>query len=342
MHTALVGLDHARSQLTWTRRNASAMIADLDLYDPVYTPPQVLTPSATPYKDELPVRQTGLYVQDQLKWQRWVLTTGLRRDWVDQSQTRTYFDTGAKTVSYDQQSQATTGRAGLVYLFDNGWAPYVSYATSFAPETGNDVDGKPLSPSRGKQIEAGVRYQPEGQAVSYTAAVFDLVRDNVKTNVPGMTNAYIQTGEVTSRGLELEARAALTPRLSVIAQYTYLDTEVTRSNNGDQGLALQGAPKHSASAWLRQAVDLSFGQAYTALGLRHLGTARSGQDTDNQDLRNPSLTLVDAALGIDGGAWRLSFNVNNLFDTQELIDCDGTYCYRSAERTASVSALFRF
>ena len=126
-------------------------------------------------------------------------------------------------------------------MFDSGWAPYVSYATSFAPEISADAI---LKPSRGKQIEAGIRYQPPGKDVSYTAAVFDLVRQNVTTTAPGMPGNVIQTGEISSRGLELEARAALTRSLNLIAQYTYLDTKITQSNYGDQGMQQLGAPKH--------------------------------------------------------------------------------------------------
>ena len=51
---------------------------------------------------------------------------------------------------------------------------------------------------------------------------------------------------------------------------------------------------------------------------------------------------VDAALGIDVGAWRYSLNVDNLFDTQKLVDCDATFCYRSPERTLRVGASYRF
>ena len=341
-HTALAGYDYARSRMTLTRRHANALMPDLDLYAPVYAP-QPLTPSATPFKDKTPTTQQGLYVQDQMKWEQWVLTAGLRHDEVDQSSKRTRLDTGETTVNYEQTSRATTSRVGLVRLFDSGWAPYVSYATSFAPETGTSLSGEPLKPSRGRQVEAGVRYQPAQRSISYTAAVFDLVRDNVSTAAPGGSGALVQTGEVASRGAEMEVRAALGAGVSLVAQYTYLDTEVVRSNNGDEGLALRGAPRHSASAWGKYSFGVAgHGQAFAALGLRHLGQARSGQDWGNANLMNPRLTIVDTALGFEHEGWRVSLNIDNLFDTEKRIDCDGTFCYRSGGRTASLSALYRF
>lgn len=341
-HTVLFGVDHARSHLAWNRPYAAYLIAPFDLFAPDYQAAEV-RPSAAPYRDKLPSRQTGLYAQEQMKWDRWVLTAGLRHDRVRQSRSRTMLNTGVTTQSYDESPSATTGRVGLVYLFDSGLAPYASYATSFAPEVGNSLSGDPLKPSRGKQAEVGLRYQPSGSAVSYTASIFDLVRENVTTGAPGNPSLLVQTGEVSSRGLELEARAEIAANLSVVAQYTWLDTEVTQSNNGDQGLAQKGAPRHSASAWARYSFALGdSARGFAGLGVRYLGTARSGQDWSNRNIMNPSLTLVDAALGFDRGPWRISLNIDNLFDKQVLIDCDGSLCYRSAERTANLSALYRF
>jgi iron complex outermembrane receptor protein len=52
--------------------------------------------------------------------------------------------------------------------------------------------------------------------------------------------------------------------------------------------------------------------------------------------------MVDLALGFDRGPWRVSLNINNLLNKQSLMDCNGSLCYRSAERTANLSALYRF
>lgn len=341
-HTALLGVDFTRSRLTFTRRNANAVMPDLDLFDPVYAP-QPLTPHAAPFEDQSPSRQLGVYLQDQLKWDRWVATAGLRHDQADQSSKRINLLTGVVTPTADLSSSATTGRLGVVHLFDSGWAPYLSYATSFAPETGLDVGGRSLKPSRGRQLEAGVRYQPASEAFNFTASVFDLTRENVKTAVPGMAGVFQQTGEVRAQGLELELRARLTRGLSLIGQYTHLDARIESSTNGDQGLAPMAVPRDNASVWAKYGFTAFGGQpTFAALGVRHVGAARSGQDFGNANLRNPSLTLVDAAMGLDVGAWRYTFNIDNLFDTQKLVDCDATFCYRSPERTWRVGASYRF
>lgn len=343
-HLVLLGVDYANIRNRDDYIYKIGFITPLDLYQPLYAPQQKL-PGANPTQARAPSRQLGLYAQDQLKWQRWVVTAGLRHDKATQSQTTTSVLTGAVRPDYDQSPSATTGRLGAVYLFDNGWAPYVSYASSFSPELGTAVGGGALKPSRGKQFEAGVRYEPLGQRASYTAAIFDLSRDNVSTAASRNPGFLVQTGKVEARGLELEARTELASRLSLIAQYTYLATDIKQSNNGDQGLQQQGAPRHSASAWARQSFTVaSTVPAYAALGMRFIGAMRSNSDGDSMNIRNGGMTQWDVALGITRGPWNLSLNVNNVLNKQTLFDCGYLpgLCYRSAERTANLSAMYKF
>ena len=341
-HTVLAGVDYAKSRTTDEFPYDRPLLAPMNLFAPVYTH-QPLAPAADPYVDRVPSKQVGLYLQDQIKWDRWVLTAGVRHDKADATGTRTFGRTGDSSEIYDTSASATTGRVGVVYLFESGWAPYANYATSFSPEIGKDLNGNLLKPSKGRQIEAGVRYQPTGKNASYTASVFDIVRSNVTTAAPQAPGEVIQTGEVRSRGLELEARADVTSNISLIAQYTYLDTRITRSNDGDLGLPQMSAPKHSASVWGKYSFPVGDStRAFAALGVRYLGKARSAWDTGNANITNPSIAMVDLALGFDRGPWRVSLNLNNLLNKQSLMDCNGSICYRSAERTANLSALYRF
>jgi len=56
-----------------------------------------------------------------VKWNRWVVTTGVRHDKADASGTRTFPKAGESTLDCDTSVSATTGRVGAVYLFDSGW-----------------------------------------------------------------------------------------------------------------------------------------------------------------------------------------------------------------------------
>ncbi|MCE6984383.1 TonB-dependent receptor, partial [Pseudomonas frederiksbergensis] len=52
----------------------------IDLYNPVYGKPMNF---GQPFKWDRTINQTGLYVQDQLKWDNWFLPLGGRYDWAE-------------------------------------------------------------------------------------------------------------------------------------------------------------------------------------------------------------------------------------------------------------------
>src|SRR5690606_10386795 len=117
----------------------------------------------------------GVYAQDQIKLDNWIVTLGGRHDWAHTETSGTQFnfvtsDLDPLHVSIDDQ--AWTGFAGLSYVFANGLAPYVSYSTSFQPASGLtlvDAFGHPLKPTTGEGVEAGVKYQPPGSKTMLSA-----------------------------------------------------------------------------------------------------------------------------------------------------------------------------
>jgi len=146
------------------------------------------------------------------KFNRLTLVLSGRNDWVD-----TYNDNHIG-VSMGRNDSAFSGRAGLIYNFDNGLAPY---ATSFNPIIGTNFTLNQLYlPETAKQAEVGVKYKPLGFDGYFGGAYFDLKRANVLTTDPSNSLFSVQTGEVTSRGIELEAVANVMPGLKVTASHT--------------------------------------------------------------------------------------------------------------------------
>lgn len=89
--------------------------------------------------------QTGLYMQDQVNFgAHWTAVMGLRHDWSRQHQTLRRNQAMAR-----QDNEATTWRAGLVYKFANGIAPYASYSESFHPVSAADANGEQFKPTGG-------------------------------------------------------------------------------------------------------------------------------------------------------------------------------------------------
>ena len=229
-HTLLTGIDYFKGSSNGYIAIGSA--PSLDLFAPVYN--QIFPPPTTVLRDaKQDMQRTGIYMQDQIKIGDLSLLIGGRYD-----KTKSSFENKARAghgADSRESSQAFTGRAGAIYNFANGFAPYVSYAESFDPVSGSAFDGSPFEPTEGKQYEVGIKYQPTGAEHLITMAAFDLTQENVITADPANRGFRIQTGEVQVRGIELEGKFSVNDNLYVTGAYTYLDDEVTKSNNGDEG-----------------------------------------------------------------------------------------------------------
>jgi len=241
-HTVIAGVDYYRSMLNSDRFGGTA--STVDVINPTYGTPVTVNRTVNNGTNSVS-NQVGIYVQDQIKiYDKFVLLLGGRKDFSDVD-TR-IIRTGALT---SQQDEAWTGRAGMVYLFDNGIAPYASFSQSFAPILGTDRLGNPFAPTRGEQYEVGVRYQPLGTRMLFSAAAFEITQQNVLTPDPVNTTFSVQSGEAKSRGIELEAKAEF-GGLSIVSAYTYTDARTTRSNvPGLAGERLASVPYNTASVW---------------------------------------------------------------------------------------------
>lgn len=307
-HTSLVGLDYSRLRLTSKRYSRTA--GDLDLFDPVYGAP--VGPPVPAYAWGDTTEQTGLYAQDQMKiGERWVLVFGGRQDWVENTGTDPF--TGAVTAD-GEKSDAFTARAGLVYLLPNGLAPYLSFSQSFEPVAGFDRLGDRFVPTRGEQYEAGLRWQPPGRDVLLAAAVYELTQTNTLVTDPADVTYSAQLGEVRSRGVELEARAAVTENASLIAAYAYTDAETV--DGGPlapelSGKPTGGIPRNMASLWADyRFAGFGLPGLKVGAGIRYVGDMPANW----ADFTVPAYTVVDAMASYEFEDWRLQLNAVNLFD----------------------------
>lgn len=335
-HTMVTGFDYQHLNGSYATGFGSA--PDLNVWNPVYY--QAITAPARSRKESR-AEQIGIYTQDQMRLGGFALTLGLRHD---DSQIDTTDETG-KIVKQDDS--AWTGKAGLMYNFANGMAPYISYSEAFTPQGGTTFAGAPFKPEEAKQYEAGLKYQPAGTRSLYTVAVFDLTRTNVKSADPAHAFYSLQTGEVKSRGLEMEARFGVTEQLDLIGAYTLLDTEVTKDTE-NQGNRLAAVPEHQASAW---AVYRMPAGSYKGLSLG-AGVRYTGEtvNTSNKISVSP-VTLVDAMISYDLGAlsnnfagMELTLNAKNLFDTTYVASCyyGDSWCAYGYERTITAGLRYRW
>jgi iron complex outermembrane receptor protein len=337
-HTALMGIDYRYVDTSFLFGTAAA--TSLNILNPVYGVTTLMPP--TTRSEQSSLKQTGLYLQDQMRLEKWALTVGGRYDIAETDTTNRL--TNSTSTGDDGKF---TWRAGLVYLADNGLAPYVSYSTSFEPTTGSDFDGSPFDPTTGQQYEIGIKYQPAGFDSFITLSAYDLTQQNVTTTDPIHTSFSVQTGEINVRGIELEGVAALTDGLSLRASYTYMDGEVTKSNDYLGNTPAQ-IPHQMANLWVDYTVQSGALEGVgLGAGVRYVAD-RFG-DAANRMLL-PSTTLVDAAVRYDFGALRpqmkglsLSVNASNLFDKTYVGQCASTlFCQYGARRTVMATLGYKW
>ncbi|EFA4191231.1 TPA: ferrichrome porin FhuA [Escherichia coli] len=342
-HTLLTGVDFMRmrndidSWFGYAGSVAPSDIYDLDRSDFDFGAHP--NPSG-PYRVLLKQKQTGLYVQDQAQWDKVLVTLGGRYDWADQSSFNR--DYGNKSERDDKEF---TWRGGVNYLFDNGVTPYFSYSESFEPASQTDANGDLFAPSKGKQYEVGVKYVPEDRPIVVTGALYQLTKTNNLMADPNGSLFSVEGGEIRARGVELEAKAALSASVNVVGSYTYTDAEYTTDTTYKGNTPAQ-VPKHMASLW----ADYTFFDGPLSgltLGTGGRYTGSSYGDPANS-FKVGSYTVVDALVRYDlarvgmAGS-NVALHVNNLFDREYVASCFNTYgCFWGAERQVVATATFRF
>jgi iron complex outermembrane receptor protein len=329
-HTVLVGLDYQGSRNDQRTYNAGT-VSNVDGYAPVYT--HDVVPGDPWFDARTRLTQTGIYLQDQIRWGDWVATVGGRYD--SASTTVDSHTDGSRTRVNDHHF---TSRAGLVYLHPSGWAPYVSYSESFSPTATLDPEtNAPLKPETGRQYEAGVRFVPPDGKSRYSAAVFDLRRRNYITYTPEFLPR--QTGEILVRGLELEAAFQPLRQMNVIAAYTYTPKAVVTASStaSEIGRQMQAVSRNQLSVWAdyRFAWGLQLG-----LGARFMGSNRGYQESAAAVL--PSYTVVDALLAYELPHWRLALNLRNLGNKAYLSNCSAGSCRYGDMRQVVATATYRW
>lgn len=321
-HRMLFGLDYRYFDNNVQTRFFRA--TSLDVLEPVYDRPIALIAPTLDTTVKSDLTQVGIYVQDELAYENWRATVGLRQDWAATRGSSTNGLTGVSR-SLDQDDQKMTGRAGLSYLFDGGIAPYVSYATSFDPIVSSA--GTDFKPSEGAQWEAGIKYQPENWNGFLSAAVYDLKQTNVLRTVAGVTQ---QIGEVHVRGAELEGVVSLAQGLDLRAAYTYTDAEI--SAGADDGNRVENVPHDAASLWVKYTFqeDTILSGVGIGGGVRYIGQ-RFGNSANTFNL--DGVTLFDAALTYQKNNFKGSLNFQNLSDEKYVASCSSFGCYYGDGRT---------
>ncbi|MUL34901.1 TonB-dependent siderophore receptor [Gloeocapsopsis dulcis] len=308
-HNLLFGLEYARYRFAYDFFDAT--LGPIDIFNPVYgARPGTYVPSSF---EEYGTRNIGIYLQDLVYLTpNLIVLAGGRLDFNNSF----YRDTLNNTTNSERSETSFSPRLGIVYQPGENTSLYFNWANAFTPTVLGGITraGQPFEPERGQQFEIGLK-QDFSDRLSANLAFYHLTRQNVSTPDPEDPDFSIQTGEQTSRGIELDVRGEILPGWNMIATYALTDAFVSEDNDLPVGDRLAGIPKNTASLWSTYEIQsgdwqgLGFG-----LGLVYVDEREA--QLPNTTVTLPSYFRTDASLFYRRDNWRAAVNFKNLFSVE--------------------------
>jgi iron complex outermembrane receptor protein len=326
-HNLLLGVDADRYSTDNVAFNAvtkydSINVFDLKKYKQRYDIPDLTKRTTT----SNPVQRVGAYVQDLIGITKQIkILAGVRFSYLESASSVLTHATELITTT-KQFNDAVTPRLGLVYQPSRTVSAFGSYANSFTPNTGVDINGAPMKPSYINQYEAGVKTNLLKDALSANITAYQIVNSNLAqmSLENGNTNSNVKelAGEVTSKGMEVDVMTKSFHGVMLVAGYSYNETRYTKSNTYIVGSLLRYNPAHTGNASIYYTISktglrgLNFGVSYLYFGERAAG--RSTRITIANDqfklITIPAYQLLDAMVGYTRQNVFVRVKVSNIFN----------------------------
>jgi iron complex outermembrane recepter protein len=209
---------------------------------------------------------------------------------------------------------------------------YSEQGTAAGPDTGTPIAVKLTS---SEQKEYGARIQLLENKLYATVTYFDITQNNFSVPNPGNLTVPAPVpplpplySDRTAKGWEFELNAALSPRLSLVGNYTDF------KNRDPNGMVFRGTAEQSGAVWLNYSFEsgtplggLSVGIGADYLGKRpgDIPSGVTSASTPQNVIPNhptfylPSRTLVNLNVSYRFNAqWRARLNIENLLDEDYL------------------------
>lgn len=319
-HTLLMGGDY------YNFRNRGLMIDNfnfpsIDIFNPVHSGTTVRDPADDSLYD---TRENwfGLYFQDQIKLPHNVhVLAGFRYDNARIEFNNTFG--GATTITPSKQDRISP-RIGVLWQPIKPVSFYGNYVENFGMPNAffSGADGQTLRAETAQQWEAGIKTEFFDGRFSTTLAWFYLTKQNIATTHPDPELAFrgvsVLTGEARNRGVELDISGELSPGWNIIANYAYINSEITQNNDGTQGNRFPNVPSHAGNIWTTYAF-----QNETLRGLKIGGgvTLRGKREGNQQnDFQMPGYDVFNlmASYAVKVGKSQITaqLNINNLLNEE--------------------------
>ncbi|MFD2165906.1 TonB-dependent siderophore receptor [Thalassotalea euphylliae] len=130
-------------------------------------------------------------------------------------------------VEVDNDEDEISPYIGATYAITEDVNAYVSYSDIYQPQERYDFDGYFLDPTKGINVEAGLKAQWLDDRLLTTFAVFTAEQDDLAAfaGVRPDGRNYYKGVNVESKGVEIEVVGRLTDNLNAVIGYTHVEVE---------------------------------------------------------------------------------------------------------------------
>ncbi len=304
-----------------------------------------------PLEPDLTAKTFAAYLFDTVKLGKYFsFTGGLRFDRFDVEGRNVVTAGGVSSFTpIARVDDLFSGRASLIFKPLQNGNIYASFGTSANPSLEglliNPADVR-TDPEKTRTFEIGSKWDFFGTKLLLTGAVFQVEKTNARTPsiVPG--EAPSLDGDQLVQGIEISATGNITRSWQIFAGYTFLDSEIVRSNTpptiinnvsiSQVGKEIINTPRNSFNLWTTYTLD----KLFIGGGPRFID-ARFGNSINTRSV--DSYVVVDALVSykltknID-----LRLNLNNVGDKFYFDRISGGHIVPGAGRSLLFSSGFSF
>jgi catecholate siderophore receptor len=285
------------------------------------------------------------YINDTIQALPWLkLVGGLRYD-VYSAQIGNSLNTinGAGNGSaYSQQNvYFASVRTGAIVQPDKIQSYYFSYSTSFNPSlealVATTGAQQPLPPEQNEAFEVGAKFDLLNGNLSLTGALFQITKQNARTQNPDGT--FTPTGTVQVKGVRAGVAGRITPEWQVWGGYAYLDGRILNGIGANTtGNVPLNTPRDSFTLWTTYTIDNKWeiGGGPTYQGMRYANNTNT--------VVVPEYTRLDATAAYKQDKYDIRvnvFNITNNYYYEQVIASDGGRVVPGSGLTAMLTLNYR-
>jgi len=369
-HTLLTG-----TQIEWQSIDDNRATADLKNITNIFAPviPETSTAGLNFLRDQkhsgmiddLRALYLSAYAVDQIDvTEQWKVRLSLRQDhWYEQltplayvpvSLTSTppnlapgrFTDTGIPLepgIVQTRLDQPTSWSVGTLYKILPTVAPFAGVSKSYLTNFNSEATSQGLvAPESGLEYEAGIKLSTPDNRIIFTAAAFEIFRNNVFTENTAVIPIQIAFNAQKSYGFDADLQMLITPQWTLLANMISQTARLTAVplTPAQVGNWPVGVPAHIYNVWSTYDFAIAGIKGFrVGAGVSYNG-ATFGSTANTVWI--PSSTVADAMFGYYGKNWDAQIGVKNIANVTYFTTAQSAGGYLGLPRTFYAKAAWHY